>query len=220
MDIAVCITQQAEADALLGRNPLALLIGAVLDRHVPSELAYAAPVVIARRLGEGLDVHRLAQYDPRQLATIFKVRPAVHEFPALMARRVQELCHHLVALHDGRAAAVWEGAGTGKELYSRLHALPGFGRQKTQIFVALLGKQYGIRPDGWREAAGPYGEAGVHRSVADVTDPHSLAKVHAARAEERRSARTAQARRAASLRAEERSEQAHRTASRLGHRAT
>ncbi|MFF2078519.1 HhH-GPD-type base excision DNA repair protein [Kitasatospora sp. NPDC058162] len=195
MDVAVHITQQVEADALLSRSALAVLVGALLDWQVPSEWAFAQPAVIARRLGgEDLDTHRIAQHDPAHLAALFAAPPAVHDSPALMARRVQELCRHLVARHDGRAAAVWEQAATGRELYRRINELPGFGRQKSQIFVALLGKQYGVRPDGWREAAGAYGEDGVHRSVADVTGPESLEKVCAHRQEVRRAAKESKVR--------------------------
>ncbi|MFE7525313.1 HhH-GPD-type base excision DNA repair protein [Kitasatospora sp. NPDC057542] len=191
MDVTVRIAQHLEADALLGRCPLALLIGAVLDRAVPSETAYAAPLVIARRLGGDLDAHQLARQDLHRLVAVFEAVPAVHPLPLLMARHVQELCRYLAARHGGRAAAVWEDVGTGRELYSRLNALPGFGRQKAQIVVALLGKRFGVRPDGWREAAGPFGEDGVFRSVADVTDPESLARVRLNRQQERHAAREA-----------------------------
>lgn len=186
------ITQQAEADALLSRSALALLMGALLDRQMPSEWASAQPAVIARRLGCGdLDTDRIAWHDPEDLTALFAARPAVHDSPGLMARRVQELCRHLAARHDGQAAAVWEGATTGRDLYRRINELPGFGRQKSQIFATLLGKQYGIRPDDWREAASPYGEDGAFLSVADVTGPESLAKVRAHRQQERRAAKNA-----------------------------
>ncbi|MFF4818914.1 HhH-GPD-type base excision DNA repair protein [Kitasatospora sp. NPDC001309] len=195
MNIAVRITQQAEADALLSRSALALLVGALLDRQIPTESAFAAPATIAWRLGcEDLDADRIAWHDPGHLAALFAARPAVHAYPEVMARRVQELCRHLVARHGGRASAVWEGVATGRDLYRRVSELPGFGRQKTQIFVALLAKQYGVRPDGWREAAGVYGEDGVYRSVADVTGPQSLARVREYRQEEGRAAKEARSR--------------------------
>ncbi|MGW2545602.1 HhH-GPD-type base excision DNA repair protein [Kitasatospora sp. NPDC001574] len=195
MDVVVRITQQPEADALLSCSPLALLVGAVMDRNVSPDRAFAAPAVIARRLGaDDLHAHRIALHDPGRLAALFAAGPAVHDFPALMARRVQELCRHLVARYEGRATAVWENAANGRELFRRLNELPGFGRQKSQIFVALLGKQYGVRPLGWREAAGPYGEDGIHRSVADITCPDSLAKVCASRQEARDAARQARTR--------------------------
>ncbi|MFJ9448233.1 HhH-GPD-type base excision DNA repair protein [Kitasatospora sp. NPDC101235] len=190
MDITVRITQQEEADALLSRSVLALLVGALLDRQIPSDQAFAAPATIARRLGcEDLDANRIAWHDPEHLAALFAARPAVHAYPAAMARRVQDLCRHLVTRHNGRAAAVWEGAATGRDLYRRINELPGFGRQKAQIFVALLGKQYGVQPDGWRAAAGPYGEDGTFRSVADINGLESLEKVRAHRQQERRAAK-------------------------------
>ncbi|MFB7908282.1 HhH-GPD-type base excision DNA repair protein [Kitasatospora sp. NPDC056076] len=195
MDITVRIAQQPEADALLGRSALALLIGALLDRNMALERAFAAPLTIAHRLGrDDLDAQEIAFYRPERLAALFSARPAVHDSPALMARRVQEACRYLLARHGGNAAAVWDGAATGKELYARLNALPGFGRQKAQIFVALLGKQFGVQPHGWREAAGPYGEDNIFRSVADVTSPDALRKVGAFREQQRQTTKHAQTR--------------------------
>lgn len=187
METAVRITQQPDADALLTRSPLALLVGALLDRQVAAERAFAGPMAIARRMGrEDLDAHEIAQYSPSDFAALLAARPAVHEYPAFMARRIQELCRFLVARYDGRAAAVWEDADSGGRLVRRVGELPGFGRQKAQIFTALLGKQRGVRPDGWREAAGAYGEDGVFRSVADITGPDSLEKVRTSRQGRRR----------------------------------
>ncbi|MER7848668.1 HhH-GPD-type base excision DNA repair protein [Kitasatospora sp. NPDC096077] len=192
MAVVVRITQHAEADALLGRSALAVLVGTLLDWQMPLERAYAAPLTIARRLGRSdLDVHEIAAHDRAGLAALFSAAPAVHSAPALMARRVQELCRHLVACHNGEAALVWKGAATGGELFKRLRELPGFGQQKSQIFVALLAKRYGVRPDGWSRAAGPYGEDGVFRSAADVTGPESLERVRIARQEQRLAARRA-----------------------------
>ncbi len=178
MEITVRLAQQDEADALLGRSPLAALVGMLLDQQVPMEWAFAGPYTIARRMGaDDLDAHAIAGYEPEAFAALFAEKPAVHRYPGSMARRVQQLCQYLVETYDGDAAAVWTGAADGDELLGRLKALPGFGEQKARIFLALLGKQFGVRPRGWRTAAGAYGEEGAYRSVADITGPESLAKV-------------------------------------------
>ncbi len=176
--MTVRIAQQADADALLDRDPLALLVGMLLDQQFPMERAFAGPYVLAQRMGvDHLGVYDIAEHDPETFAKLFVGPPAIHRFPGAMAGRVQELARLLIADYDGRAEAVWEGAKSGAELHARLATLPGFGAQKARIFVALLGKQRGVRPRGWREAAGPYGEDGSFRSVADVTSPESLQKV-------------------------------------------
>lgn len=180
MATKVHLAQRPEADELLGRSPLAALVGMLLDQQVPMEWAFSGPYTITQRLGtDDLDAHEIAAYDPDRFAALLSEKPAVHRYPGSMAKRVQQLCQYLVEHYDGDPEKIWQGVDSGKELYKRLNALPGFGKQKAQIFVALLGKQYGVQPDGWREAAGPYGEEGSHRSVADVTDPDSLAKVRA-----------------------------------------
>ncbi|MEU1123334.1 HhH-GPD-type base excision DNA repair protein [Streptomyces sp. NPDC005899] len=177
---SVRIAQQPEADELLGRSPLAALVGMLLDQQVPMEWAFTGPFTLARRMGsDDLDAQEIAAYDPDAFTELFTTKPALHRYPGSMAKRVQQLCRFLVAEYGGEASAVWEDAGTGAELLERLGALPGFGTQKAQIFLALLGKQFQVRPTGWREAAGPYGEAGSHRSVADITGPESLAEVRA-----------------------------------------
>ncbi|WP_236241936.1 HhH-GPD-type base excision DNA repair protein [Streptomyces sp. CC228A] len=189
---AIRLAQQPEADALLSRSPLAALVGMLLDQQVPMEWAFAGPYTIAQRLGtDDLDAHTIAAHDPEGFAALLSAKPAVHRYPGSMAGRIQQLCQYLVDEYDGDAAAVWTGAGSGKDLLARLQALPGFGKQKAQIFLALLGKQYGVRPDGWREAAGPYGEAGAYRSAADITGPESLAKVRAYKQEAKRAAKEA-----------------------------
>ena len=176
--MTVRIAQQADADALLDRDPLALLVGMLLDQQFPMERAFAGPYLLAQRMGvDHLNVYDIAEHDPETFAKLFAGPPAIHRFPGAMAGRVQELARLLVAEYDGRAEAVWEGAKSGAQLHTRLEGLPGFGAQKARIFVALLGKQRGVRPRGWREAAGPYGENGSFRSVADVTSPESLQKV-------------------------------------------
>jgi uncharacterized HhH-GPD family protein len=167
----------AEADELLNRSPLALLMAMLLDQQVPMERAFSAPHDLAKRLGHDPEAEELANYDPDALVAVFSERPALHRYPKAMAGRVQALCRIIVERHGGEAERVWTEATSGKDLLKRVGALPGFGEQKAKIFVALLGKQLGVRPEGWREAAGPYGEEGTHRSVADIVDEESLAKV-------------------------------------------
>ncbi|UQX02120.1 HhH-GPD-type base excision DNA repair protein [Streptomyces sp. RerS4] len=177
-DITIRLAQQPEADALLARSPLAALTGMLLDQQVPMEWAFSGPWTIAQRMGsDDLDAHVIALYDPEAFAELLARKPAVHRYPGSMAKRIQQLCAYLVEHYAGDAAAVWADVGTGAELLARLKALPGYGEQKAQIFLALLGKRFGVRPPGWREAAGGYGLAGVHRSAADITGPESLAKV-------------------------------------------
>jgi uncharacterized HhH-GPD family protein len=175
---SIYLSTEPDADALLAADPLALLIGMLLDQQVPMERAFVAPFRLAQRLGVArLDAATLAGHDPEDLSAIFATPPSLHRFPGAMAERTRKLCQVVVDGYGGDAAAVWRDAASGAELLRRLAALPGFGRQKAQIFVALLGKQFGVRPQGWREAAGGFGEAGVHRSVADIVDDASLGKV-------------------------------------------
>ena len=166
-----------EANELLSRNALALLIAMLLDQQVPLERAFSAPRDLVRRLGHEPTAEELADFDPEALAAVFSERPALHRFPKAMAARTQELGRLLVAEYDGDAAALWTTAPSGAELLKRVAALPGFGAAKAQIFVALLGKQLGVQPPGWREAAGAFGAAGSHVSVADISDAESLGKV-------------------------------------------
>ena len=171
------LAQDPDADELLSHDPLALLIGMALDQQIQMEKAFKGPFVLRNRLGHKLDAAKIAGRS--DLADLFSQQPAIHRFPGSMAGRVQELCAYLLEHHGGQAANVWTGVTTGDELLRRLKALPGFGDQKARIFVALLGKQCGVQPDGWREAAGPYGEDGACRSVADVTSPATLLAVRA-----------------------------------------
>ena len=171
------IAQHAEADALLAAEPLALLIGMALDQQEKMEKAFTGPWVLQQRVGTTLDAADLAGRD--NLPELFATVPAIHRFPGSMAGRIRELCAYLVEHHDGKAENVWLGVKTGDELLERLKALPGFGEQKATIFLALLGKQMGVRPRGWREAAGVYGEKGSLRSAADVTSKETLLQVRA-----------------------------------------
>jgi uncharacterized HhH-GPD family protein len=194
MDVTLHLAQDPEADALLGRSPLAALVGMLLDQQVPMEWAFKGPRTIADRLGaDDLDAHDIAAQDPEAFAALLSEKPAVHRYPGSMAKRVQQLCQYLVEHYDGDPEALWKDAGTGKELLKRLEELPGFGKQKAQIFLALLGKQLGVRPQGWREAAGSYGEPESFRSVADITGPESLAKVRAHKQEAKAAAKARKA---------------------------
>lgn len=155
MDVSLHIAQDPEADALLSGSPLAALTGMLLDQQVPMEWAFKGPRTIASRMGaDELDAHEIAAYDPEKFAALLTAKPAVHRYPGSMAKRIQQLCQYLVEHYDGDAAKIWEGVKSGEELLRRLKELPGFGAQKAQIFLALLGKQFGVRPKGWREAAG------------------------------------------------------------------
>lgn len=181
------------ANALLNRDPLALLIGMVLDQQIPLEKAFSSPYVLAQRLGHEPTAQELADFDPEALIAIFAKPPALHRFPKAMAARVQEVCRALVEQYDGDAAGLWAGVADGPDLLKRIGSLPGFGKQKAQIFTALLGKQFGVRPPGWREAAGGYGEDGAHRSVADIVDAASLTRVRAYKKELKTAAKAAEA---------------------------
>ncbi|MDT3344915.1 HhH-GPD-type base excision DNA repair protein [Microbacterium aquilitoris] len=175
--MALHITGDGAADALLTDEPLALLIGMLLDQQIAMETAFAGPMKIRDRTG-GLDAAQIAAADPEEFVAAFSQTPAVHRFPGSMAARVQALCQTLVDEWGGDAAALWtQGEPDGRTVLKRLKALPGFGDQKARIFLALLGKQYGYTGDGWREAAGAYGEEGSFRSVADIVSPESLTKV-------------------------------------------
>ncbi|WP_328426340.1 HhH-GPD-type base excision DNA repair protein [Streptomyces sp. NBC_00443] len=194
MDVTLHLAQDPEADALLGRSPLAALVGMLLDQQVPMEWAFKGPRTIADRLGaDDLDAHDIVAQDPDAFAALLSEKPAVHRYPGSMAKRIQQLCQYLVEHYDGEAELVWKGVADGRELLRRLEDLPGFGKQKAQIFLALLGKQLGVSPTGWQEAAGAYGEPQSFRSVADITGPESLTKVRAHKQEMKAAAKAAKA---------------------------
>lgn len=169
----------AEANEFLNRDPLAVTLGIVLDQQITLEKAFTSPWVLAQRLGHEPTAVELSDFDPEALVAVFSEQPALHRFPKAMAVRVQEVCRVIADEYDGDAAGLWRGVADGAELYQRIFALPGFGKQKAQIFVALLGKLYDVRPEGWREAAGGYGAEGSYKSVADIVDAESLGKVRA-----------------------------------------
>jgi uncharacterized HhH-GPD family protein len=182
-----------EADRLISEDPLALLIGMVLDQQIPLERAFSSPRDMQQRLGGKLDARTIAEMDPGKLAAVFSERPALHRFPVSNAERVQRLCQIIVQDYDGDAARVWEGVTSGAELLRRVRALPGFGEQKAKIFVALLGKQFGVTPPGWQEASRPFGDPGTSYSVADITDASSMARVRAHKAQLKAAAKAAKA---------------------------
>ena len=174
------LAQVPAADALLSHDPFALLTGMLLDQQFPMERAFAGPRLLADRLGvDRLDPAAVADHDPEAFAALAAGPPAVHRYPASMAERIQALARHVVIEYAGDTSRLWTTAPTGAELLRRLRALPGFGDQKARIFVALLGKQCEVQPEGWREAAGASGEVGSRRSVADVVDASTLSEVRA-----------------------------------------
>jgi uncharacterized HhH-GPD family protein len=177
--VALHLAQQPDADELISNDPLALLIGMVLDQQMPLERAFAAPLELRSRLGGPYDAATIAAMDPEALVAVFCARPALHRFPAANAERVRQLCQLIVDTYDGDPSAIWSSAEDGAELYRRVRALPGFGEHKARIFVGLLGKQLGVRPPGWEGAAGRFGQPGTYFSVADIVDGASLDRVRA-----------------------------------------
>lgn len=171
------ITGDDDADALLNTDATALLIGMLLDQQVPMEWAFAGPATLRRRLGH-LGPARIAAMPVDDFVAVCRVRPAIHRFPAALGRRIHEMCIALVSTYQGDVESVWTGAADGAALYGRLRELPGFGDEKAKIFIALLAKRFDVRPSGWREAAGTFGDD-VPRSVADIHSPESLAVVRA-----------------------------------------
>jgi len=187
------LSQDPEADELISENPLALLIGMVLDQQIPLERAFSSPRDLRERLGGELDAGEIAAMGPSQLVAVFSERPALHRFPASNSERVQQLCRIIVQDYGGQPQRIWEGATSGADLLRRVRALPGFGDQKAKIFVALLGKQLGVRPPGWQEASRPFGDPGTSISVADITDADSLALVRAHKSQLKAAAKAAKA---------------------------
>ena len=191
--VKLSLAQDKDADALLSKSPLALLIGMVLDQQIPLEWAFKGPHTLQQRLGQPLDAAEIVGMDPDELAAVFSKPPALHRFPAANAKRVQELCRIIVEEYRGKADAIWKTADTGDELLRRIKALPGFGEQKARIFLALLGKQLGVQPRGWQKAAGDFGKAGTYMSVADITDPATLGRVRQYKQEKKAAAKAAAA---------------------------
>jgi uncharacterized HhH-GPD family protein len=184
------LTGSAEADAVLDGSPFALLMGMMLDQQYPMEHAFRGPAKVLDRFGS-IEPAEIAAADPERFAELSSTPPAIHRFPGSMAARLQELARIVVDQYDGDASRIWSEAANGKDLLKRVQALPGFGKQKSQIFVALLAKQLGVRPDGWEQVVGAYAEEG-YRSVADVVDPASLQKVRDHKKEMKAAARASQ----------------------------
>jgi uncharacterized HhH-GPD family protein len=171
----LAVTGNPEADELLNTDPLALLLGMLLDQQVPMEWAFIGPHFLKERLG-ALDASAIAAMDPEEFLVVAKGPRAIHRFPGSMAKRVQQVCAVLVERYDGNAENLWNDKPTAAELITRLRALPGYGDEKSKIFLAILAKRMGVELDGWREAAGPFGDD-TPRSVADVHDDTSLQRV-------------------------------------------
>jgi len=169
------ITGDPAADELLNTDGTAVLIGMLLDQQVPMEWAFTGPATLRARLGH-LDATKIAAMDQGDFVAVCCAKPAIHRFPASMGRRIHDLCVALVDRFGGAGEGVWADVSSGDELYERLRTLPGYGEEKARIFVAILGKRLGVRPEGWEHAAGKFGDD-TPRSVADVTDPASLGKV-------------------------------------------
>ncbi len=175
---SIPITSNDEANQLLVADPLALLIGMLLDQQVPMEWAFLGPHTLKERLGGTLDAGAIAAMDPTDVEAIFKAKPAMHRYPGSMAKRTHALCQFLVEHYDGDAAAVWADASSGDELYRRLRELPGYGDEKAKIFMAILAKRMGRAPAGWESAAAPFSDD-QPRSVADVSSAETLLQVRA-----------------------------------------
>jgi uncharacterized HhH-GPD family protein len=181
------LTGDTDGDALLSTNPFALLVGMMLDQQIRMEIAFLGPQRLAERLGIELTPRTLVATPPDQVEAAFRIKPAIHRFPGAMAGRVVKLAEAVVEHHDGDAEAIWRGVDDADELHRRLAALPGFGDEKASIFMALLAKQLGVRPDGWEAAAGEYALDG-YRSIADVTDTDSLLLVRESKQAAKRAA--------------------------------
>jgi len=192
MSTSLHLVGDAEADRLLSHNPFALLVGMLLDQQIPMEVAFAGPRKLAERLGV-VDPAMIALMDPEEFVTVCATPPAVHRFPASMGRRVHDLATAVMKDYQGDTAGIWTCSDPdGRTILKRLKALPGFGDQKSRIFLALLGKQCGLEVEGWREAAGDYAQDGTRMSIADVVDEESLAEVRQWKKEKKAAAKASQ----------------------------
>jgi uncharacterized HhH-GPD family protein len=170
------VSGDPEADRLLAENPLALLIGMLLDQQVPMEWAFRGPLTLKERLGGSLDAETIAGMDPDKIEAVFRDKPAMHRYPGSMGKRTHALCAYVVEHYGGDAGAIWRDAPSGQEIYRRLRQLPGYGEEKAKIFLAILGKRLGQAAPGWEEAAAPFSDS-TPRSVADIDSPESMARV-------------------------------------------
>jgi uncharacterized HhH-GPD family protein len=179
---ALFFTADPEANRLLAEEPLAALLGMLLDQQVTMEWAFGAPLLLKQRLGvEHLEAPAIAAMDPEALELVFRAKPALHRYPASMAKRAHDLCRHIVEHYEGRTEAIWEGAQSGEELLARVRALPGFGKDKSRIFVGVLGKRLGVQPAGWEQVAADW------PSIADVDSFERVAEIR----EKKRAAKAA-----------------------------
>ena len=180
----LAVTGDEAADGLINEDPLALLLGMLLDQQIPMEWAFMGPRRLADRLGSDLDAHDISARDPEAFAVLVKAKPALHRFPGSMASRMQALCRHVTDRYDGNAGEVWADAETGEELFGRLRDLPGYGDEKARILTAVLAKRFGVRPEGWEEQAGAFCDD-QPRSVADIDGPQALQRVRAWKKEQK-----------------------------------
>lgn len=174
------VSGDPDADHLINTDPLALMIAMLLDQQIPIEWAFASPLRLAQRLGGALDAAEIAAMDPEELAAIAAQKPAIHRFPAMMARRIHKLCEHLVDEYQGSAGLIWADANDADLLYERLLEVPGYGPTKSQILIAVLAKRFGYRPDRWEAVAGVFATEDL-RSVADLGDPTALGRLRSKR---------------------------------------
>jgi uncharacterized HhH-GPD family protein len=175
---AIPITGVPEADQLLVDNPLALLIGMLMDQQVPMGWAFRGPFTLRERLGGSLDAETIAAMGPDKIEAIFRDKPAMHRYPGSMGKRTHALCAYVVEHYGGDAGAIWRDAPSGQEIYRRLRELPGYGEEKSKIFLAILGKRLHVAPKGWEEYATPFSDDNP-RSVADIDSPENLQRVRA-----------------------------------------
>ena len=180
----LAVTGDEAADRLINEDPLALLLGMLLDQQIPMEWAFMGPRRLADRLGSDLDAHDISARDPEAFAALVKAKPALHRFPGSMAQRMQALCRHIADRYDGDADGVWADANTGEELFGRLRDLPGYGDEKARILTAVLAKRFGVSPEGWQEQAGAFSDD-QPRSVADIDGPGALQRVRAWKKEQK-----------------------------------
>lgn len=180
----LAVTGDDAADRLLNTDPLALLLGMLLDQQIPLEWAFMGPLRLSERLGADLDALDISERDPDDFAALVRAKPALHRFPSSMASRMQALCRHVADRYDGDAAAVWGGAATAEELFRRLRDLPGYGDEKARILTAVLAKRFDVRPSGWEAQAGAFADDEPW-SVADIDSPDALQRVRAWKKEQK-----------------------------------
>ena len=180
----LAVTGDDAADRLLNTDPLALLLGMLLDQQIPLEWAFMGPHRLVERLGAELDAMDISERNPDDFAALVRAKPALHRFPSSMAKRMQALCRHVADHYDGDAEAVWNAAANGEDLFRRLRDLPGYGDEKARILTAVLAKRFGVRPDGWEAQAGAFADS-EPRSVADIDSPEALQRVRAWKKEQK-----------------------------------